>query len=676
MRKLPMKKLLLITFAIAMLVLSGCSKGKSAADTFEVYKESWQNKNYEAMYDMLSTEAKGYITKEDFVERYTNIYSGIEAEAIKVTIDSENENKDEKDKSSMPFSIDMKTVAGDIKIEGYTANLVKEKIDKKTTWLINWDEKMIFPQMIQGDKVRIETLEGKRGEIYDAKGTGLAINGTLIQIGIYPKNYEANKVANTEQLAKILDISPSVITEKLAANTNPEYFVPIVTVIATEKEKITAALAIDGVIKQDKENGRIYNGGEAFGSLIGYIGNITAEELQNNAGKGYTETSLIGKRGLEQVYEERLKAKDGAHIYISRESDKSKIDIAKTEPKDGEKITLSVDNELQKKIYESMNGEKGASTAIDPKTGAVLAMVSSPSYDSNAFTTYVTQTTKAKWDAAADAQFENRFKKSYAPGSTFKLFTAIAGLEKSAIKPEEALSISGTGWQPDASWGSYKVTRVTDTGAPVNLKDAFVYSDNIYFAQMALKLGKEAFLEKAKAFGIGEELPIDYPIVESQISADGGLKNDIALADSSYGQGQVLMTPLQLTLMYSAVVNDGKIMSPTLESKQPAVWKENLISAANAKVLVEDLKAVIEDPNGTAHSIQIPGVSLAGKTGTAELKKDANDTNAEENGWFVVMNTDNPKLVMATIMESVKSKGGSHFVLDGQKKVLEYYFAK
>jgi len=675
MRKLSIKSLLLIIFAIAMLVLSGCSKEKSAADTFAVYKESWQNKDYEAMYDMLSTEAKGYVSKEDFVQRYTKIYSGIEAETIEITVDSENENKNEKDKSSIPFSIDMKTAAGDIKIEGYTANLVKEKVDKKSNWLINWDEKMIFPQMVQGDKVRIDTLEGKRGEIYDAKGNGLAVNSTVTQIGIYPKNYEANKAANTEQLAKILDINPNDITEKLAANTNPEYFVPIVTVNSTEREKISAALAIDGVIKKDK-NGRTYNGGEAFGALIGYIGNVTAEELEANKDKGYTETSLIGKRGLEQVYEDRLKAKDGAHIYISRESDNSKIDIAKTEPKDGEKITISIDSELQKKIYESMNGEKGASTVIDPKTGAVLAMVSSPSFDPNSFTTYVTQTTKAKWDVAKDAQFENRFKKSYAPGSTFKLFTAIAGLEKSAINPEEALSISGTQWQPNASWGDYKVTRVTDTGAPVTLKDAFVYSDNIYFSQVALKLGKDAFIEKAKAFGIGEELPIDYPIVASQISADGSLKNDIALADSSYGQGQVLMTPLQLTLMYSAVVNDGKIMSPTIESKQPKVWKENLISAANAKVLADDLKAVIEEPSGTAHSIQIPGVSLAGKTGTAELKKDANDTNAEENGWFVVMNTDNPKLVMATMMENVKSKGGSHFVLDGQKKVLDYYFAK
>lgn len=675
MKNLSFIKILLISFALAMFIFSGCSKAKSATDAFELYTQSWQNKDYETMYSMLSDESKKYISKEDFINRYTNIYSSIEAESIKISIDSKNK-KEESTKTSIPFALAMTTAAGDINIDGYSANLVKEKVDNKDSWCINWDEKMIFPQMEKGDKVRIDTTEGKRGEIHDKNGAGLAVNGTVIQIGIYPKDFEAKKATNSEQLAKILDINPSVITEKLAANSNPEFFVPIVTISASEKDKITAALAIDGVLKQSKDNSRLYNGGEAFGSLIGYIGEITAEELKDNKDKGYSETSLIGKRGLEQVFEEKLRSKDGKHIYISRESDKSQIEIAKTEPKNGENLTLSIDSDLQKKIYDSMNGEKGASTAIDPKTGAILAMVSSPSYDSNNFTTYVTQTIKAKWEAASNAQFDNRFKLSYAPGSTFKLFTAMVGLEKSIINPTEGINISGKQWQPDKSWGDYKVTRVTDTGAAVNLKDAFVYSDNIYFAQTALKIGKEKFLEKAKEFGIGEVLPIDFPMVASKISEDGTIKNDIALADSSYGQGQVLMTPLQLALMYSSIVNDGNIMKPSLVNGTPSIWKQKVISPENAKILVEDLKAVIDDPNGTAHSIQKPGVSLAGKTGTAELKKDANDTSAEENGWLVVMNTDNPKIVMATIIENVKNNGGSHHVLDSQKKVLDYYFDK
>lgn len=676
MKNLSFKKALLITFAMAMLAFSGCTKEKNANDTFELYKTSWQNKDYATMYSMLSNETKEYISKDDFINRYTNIYNGIEAEAIKINIDNKNEIKETNTKTSIPFSMAMTTTAGDINIEGYSVNLVKEKVDNKNTWCISWDEKMIFPQMEKDDKVRIDTIEGKRGEIYDKKGYRLAMNGTVVQLGIFPKNYEANKAANTEQLAKILDIAPSTITEKLEANSNPEYFVPIVTISPNENDKITAALAIDGVIKQNLDNRRIYNGGEPFGSLIGYIGDITAEELNENKDKGYTETNLIGKRGLEQVFEDRLRAIDGKHIYISRESDKSQIEIAKTEPKNGENITLSIDSELQKKIYDSMNGEKGASTAIDPKTGAVLAMVSSPSYDPNNFTTYVKQNTKAKWEAASNAQFDNRFKQSYAPGSTFKLFTAMVGLEKSIIKPNEGINISGKQWQADKSWGDYKVTRVTDTGSPVNLKDAFVYSDNIYFAQVALKIGKDAFIEKSKEFGIGEALPINYPLEISKISGDGTIKGDIALADSGYGQGQVLVTPLQLALMYSAVVNDGNIMKPSLENGTPSTWKEKIISSDNAKILVEDLKAVIEDPNGTAHSIQKPGVSLAGKTGTAELKKDVNDTSAEENGWLVIMNTDNPKLVMVTIIEGVKNNGGSHHVLDSQKKVLDYYFDK
>lgn len=658
-------------------VLNGCFlKQNNSVETFNKYKEYWQKKDYKAMYGMLSKEAKDKITEKDFIDRYSKIYSGIEANNISINAESTDKNSEK-----IPFSLTMKTVAGDVTVKGYEAAMIKEKVDSKKVWTINWSEKMIFPQMESQDKVRVETIAAKRGEIYDRNGKGIAINGTLVTIGIKPADFNTNKEDNTIKLAKILDVKPSVIEDKLKANSNPEHFVPIVNISADKKDIIAEAMKIPGVI-HNKPEGRVYQGGEAIGSLIGYAGSITAEELKKLDGQGYTSVSKIGKRGLEQVYESKLRAKDGKFIYISKQKDgveSEKIQISKTEPKNGENITLSIDLELQKKIYESMNREKGATTAINPKTGEVLAMVSSPSFDPNLFTTYAPESIKAKWEKDKNIEFDNRFKAAYAPGSTFKLFTAIAGLEKGSINSSESINIQGKQWQPSGSWGAYKVTRVADPGKPIDLKNAFIYSDNIYFAQQALKMGKETFIEKAKEFGIGENLPIDYPIVKSQISADNSIKNDIQLADSAYGQGQVLMSPLHVALMYSAVVNKGDIMTPTLQLQKDKtaakVWKKGVVSEKNANMLLEDLTAVIENPSGTGHEVKISGIALAGKTGTAELKKSIEDTSGEEYGWLVSMNTDNPRMVLVTMIEDVRSKGGSHYVIPMQKKVLQYYFA-
>ena len=146
--------------------------------------------------------------------------------------------------------------------------------------------------------------------------------------------------------------------------------------------------------------------------------------------------------------------------------------------------------------------------------------------------------------------------------------TAAIGLEAGALRPEEKREISGRSWQADASWGNYTVRRVTDPGKPVNLRDAFVYSDNIYFAQTALDIGEEAFLEGAKGFGIGEKFPFAYPVKASQLAGEDGIQSEVQLADTGYGQGQVLMSALHLALTYTPLVNGGNMLAPQLEKSE------------------------------------------------------------------------------------------------------------
>ncbi|MBU3143687.1 penicillin-binding transpeptidase domain-containing protein [Clostridium sp. CF012] len=664
-----------IIILITVFMVVCFTKGDSAAKTFDAYKNNWVKKDFKTMYSMLSVKTKEIVTEKQFVDKYTNIYSGIEVKNISIKVENEEKIEDGNKKTiNIPFSITMNTAAGQLDMPGYQANMVKEKVNNKKKWTLLWNEKLIFPKMEAGDKVRITPEPAIRGEIYDRDGKPLAINSTIVSIGIEPIRFVKNKDTNISQMAKMLDIDASVIENKLKGNENSNQFTPIINILSTEKVKIDGVMKIEGVIHM-KPKGRVYPGGESFGSLIGYIKPITAEELENNKGQGYSSSSLIGKAGLEQVYEKRLRGENGAKIFILKQKDGKEDVILKKESKAGENIKLSVDIELQKKIYAGMNNEAGACAALNPKTGEVLALVSSPSYDSNAYTTYVSNTQKKAWESGK-SPIVNRFKFAYSPGSTFKLITAAVGLEQGTIKPSELINIPGKDWQPDKSWGPHMVTRVSDKVKSVNLQDAFVYSDNIYFAMAALKIGKEEFIKGSSKFGIGEKLPIDYPIVNSQVATKNIIKDDAALADTGYGQGQVLMSPLQVALSYSAVVNNGNIMSPTLESfntkVKSKVWKANAISVGNIKVIKDGLTAVIENPNGTGNLAKINGVALAGKTGTAELKN-AKDTIAEENGWFVCMDTESPQIVVAMIIEDVKNKKGSHYVVPIVKGVMEYY---
>jgi len=642
----------------------------SPSKTFLAYQEYLEEQNFKSMYSLLSTDAKNKITEENFIMRYQNIYKGIEANNIRVIL--KNIDKIESNKNGkvvIPFSVNMDTLAGNIEIPGYKMALIEEK----NRWTIDWRENLIFPDLGPTDKIKVTIIYPKRGEISDRNGKGIAINGAINTIGIIPSKFNAAKAKSLPEMAKILDMSQDKISSKLNGTNNANWFVPIVNLSTDDKAKAIKLTAIEGVQFQ-KSQGRIYPGGEAFGSLIGYTGPITAEELANHKGEGYSSQDEIGKMGLEQVYDTRLKGEKGVEIYIvnAGQGDSKKV-IVRKDAKDGENIKLSIDFDMQEEIYDEMKGNAGAAAAINPKTGEILALVSSPSINPNLYATYVPDAVKTKWANAVNGPYINRFKAVYSPGSTFKLVTGAIGLKTGNIKPNDAINIIGKQWQPNASWGSNKITRVDDPDKPVNLLNAYIYSDNIYFAMKALSIGKDSFTNEAKNFGIGETLPIDYPMSKSQLS-NNGINSDQLLANTGFGQGEVLLSPLNVAMIYSSLANNGDIMTPILELKRnvkPKVWKKSAIAPQYVKTLSDDLEQVIDNPSGTGYTTPNSRIKLLGKTGTVELKKSRNDTNAKENGWFVAMNVDNPRLVIAMIIEDVKTRGESHYVVPIVKKIFD-----
>jgi penicillin-binding protein 3 len=651
-----LKKLIWLLLIVAL--TAGCSKEPTPQDRFAEYIKLWNEQKFDKMYDYLTNGAKEVITKEDFTARYEKIYKDLEITDLKVTFKkpSEEEKLDKKvEKVDYDFSASMNSIAGKIEFT-HNAKLKKEERDKKNNWYVNWNTTYIFPELKDGDKIGIDYVQPKRGEILDRAGNGMAVNGQVYQIGVIPEILEGQENVVLPQLASLLKMSREQIDKALNANwVKPDLFVPLKKVSMDDRERIAQLVALEPV-RTMKVEARIYPYKESAAHLIGYVGSITAEELEELKGKGYTSNDMIGKRGLEQVFDERLKGKPGTVISIKKPDDTVFV-LAEKEVEDGENVKLTIDGTLQLTIWEELKDEAGSSAAINPTTGETLALVSSPSFDPNQA---VLGFSSDEWKALQENEkqpLSTRFNKAYAPGSVIKPLSAAIGLANKAITPEKTVDIKGMQWQKSESWGGYFVTRIHEAN-PVNLRKALVLSDNIYFAQNALAVGEDKFVEGMKSFGFEEELDYPFPLQKSTI---GTINSEIALADSGYGQGQVQMGIVHLLSTYTPFVNKGNMIKPTLLFDDPKsqVLKEKVMSEDVAAIIASDMRQVVEDPTGTAHVKNMQDLPLAGKTGTAEIKQKQGETGTE-NGWFVAYNTNSPTLMIGMMIEGVQKRAGAH----------------
>ncbi|WP_270180789.1 penicillin-binding transpeptidase domain-containing protein [Alkalihalobacillus sp. CinArs1] len=633
-----------------LIILASCSTPPSAIDAFDTYVKKWNEQEFSSLYTQLSPAAQESITKEDFVERYESIYSDVKVEDLKVTFKKPEEEPEanEEGEVTFPFSVSMQTLAGEVAFEN-EATLVLTEDEETETYKVNWNPSFIFKELEEGEEVAISSAVPTRGEITDRNGLELAVNGTVKQIGVVPEKIESDKEAILSQLSEVLKVSVEAIEKELSqgwVQSNPAQFVPIKSVMEKEADLIAEAITITGV-QVNNTTKRIYPLGESAAHLTGYIRNLLKEDLEEYAEKGYSSYEKIGVAGLEEIYEDKLHGKTGWTILIKGTE---KV-IASTPKVDGENIQVTIDSTVQEKLYNELSGKAGTAVALHPTTGETLALASSPAYDPNDFTLGFDE---GEYDALAankDQPFSAKFNKTYSPGSTIKPLTAAIAL-KDGLDPNEVEEIDGLKWGADSSWGSYKVTRVKPADPQVTLEEALMHSDNIYFARKALDLGAEKFQQGLESFLIGKETDFPFPTADSSVS-NNGLENDILLADSGYGQGELLISPYHLAITYTTFANDGKMVKPTLIMDQGGEAVE-VVSSEIASVVDGALSEVVSNPEGTAYEPKVEGISIAGKTGTAELKGAGEET-GQENGLFVAYNTDRKDLLIAMMVENASS---------------------
>ncbi len=662
---MEIKKKYIIGISVCVLLIVSVffifNQGKSNEQVITEYFEFLKKKDYKQMYQMLDQKTVYTPTQKYFVEKYKEIYDDIGANNIQVKI------LDEKN-DIVKYQISIDTVAGIIEY--------KNKIGIRNEQ-IQFNNNLIMKDYKDGCKIKVTTYNPeKRGRILDRNGKVLAEDGKGYSVGLVKG--KLNGENDYGQIAQYLETDVETIQKKMSASwINDDSFVPIKTVSEITKNGLiyNGILNIKGV-KISTVSIRTYPYDKVASHIIGYVQNVNSEDLKKHKNEGYNSTSVIGRSGIEAVYEKQLGGSSSGKIDLVDKNDKVIENLCAIEVDEGpQDITLTIDIDLQQNLYNEYQNDKSASVAINPKTGEVLALVSTPSYSNNDF---VLGLSTDKWDALnndVNQPLMSRYKQTYIPGSSMKPITAAIGLETKIIDPDKDLGAKDK-WQKDSSWGNYYVTTL-HAPSPNNLKNAITYSDNVYFARSALNIGKENLFKYYKNLKIGEKIPFELALNRSQYINKNQKVNDQLIADSGYGQGQILMNPVQLASIYSAFVNNGSIYSPHLVKKGERMWMQRVFSDKTIKTIKEDLINVIADENGTGHSIFHDNVILAGKTGTAEIKQSQSDTTGKEFGWFIVMTTDSKQpILITTLVEDVKDRGGSGYVVEHTKTPLDLYLSK
>ena len=637
------------------------NQGKSNEQVVTEYFELLKKKDYKQMYQMLNQKTVYTPTQKYFVEKYKEFYEEIDAKNIQIKILDEQDNVIE-------YLIYIDTLAGRI--------TYRNKVGVKDEQ-IQFNKNLIMNGYTDGCKIKITTYNPeKRGRILDRNGKVLAEDGKGYSVGLVKG--KLNGENDYGQIAQYLETDVETLQKKMSASwINDDSFVPIKTVSeATKNDLINKnILGINGV-KISTVSIRTYPYDKVASHIVGYVQNVNAEDLKKHKNEGYNSTSVIGRSGIEAAYEEKLRGITSGKIDLVDKNDKVIKELCHKEVKmSPQDITLTIDIDLQQSLYNEYQNDKSASVALNPKTGEVLALVSTPSYSNNDF---VLGLSTDKWNALnndVNQPLMSRYKQTYTPGSSMKPITAAIGLETKAIDPNKDLGAKDK-WQKDSSWGNYYVTTL-HAPSPNNLKNAITYSDNVYFARSALNIGKDNLFKYYKNLKIGEKIPFELALNKSQYINKNQKVSDQLIADSGYGQGQILMNPVQLASIYSAFVNNGSIYQPHIVQGQTKTWIKNVFSKETTKTIKEDLINAIADENGTGHAIYHDHVVLAGKTGTAEIKQSQSDTTGTELSWFTVMTTDEKQpILMTTVVEDVKNRGGSGYVVEHTKAPLDLYLSQ
>ena len=554
------------------------------------------------------------------------------------------------------------------------------------------------------NRIAVRTVAPTRGVIVDRSGNLLAVNQPSFTLAITPER--ANDLNNVlTALSDLLDLTETDIELFMQARKRRRPLSPVplkyrltaeeLAVIAVNKHVLSGVSVLS-------ELTRHYPEGDLLGHALGYVGRIGIDDVDESEKEAYQGISHIGKVGLEAYYEDVLKGGLGVSRVETNARGVELDVIDRIEPVPGAELTLHLDVELQRVAAAAMADMRGAVVALDPRTGGVLSAVSSPRYDPNKFVNGISFSDYAELRDSRDAPLLNRvIQGQYPPASTIKPMLGLAGLNRDLITIDTTIPDPGY-YQLPGDPRRYRdwILRIRGTGHAdeMNLRDSIAQSCDVYFYELANRLGIDALAESLDDFGIGSLTGVDLPSEKRGILPSSEWKRRV-IGSSWYGgetlivgigQGYMLATPMQLAVATTALATRGTALKPTFVAAVDGtpVEPEPLFNVSAETAYWDEVFAGMVDTvssvRGTAFGMR-SGLtySVAGKTGTAQVVGIAQDATYDEealseyqrnHGWFIAFApVDNPEIVIAVLTEN---SGGGSSAYPVARAMLDYWMSR
>lgn len=573
--------------------------------------------------------------REQIIDRNQKIHSGIGLNEIELNDFQPLANNQRENLISYQGTAVYKTEYGDIE-KSVTYNFIYHP--KDTRWQLDWTPSVILPGLHDYGLVQVIPLKANRGEIFDREGKPLAHRSFIKRVGVVPQSLRNEDIPAIEQGFELPEgfIAEQIAQDWVASDT----FVPIKTVIDLSE---TQQQLIDSYhLTVQQMESRSYPLGAAAAHLIGYVGFPTAEDLAKEEYAGLTSQDFIGKSGLEAIYDQQLRGENGFKVVVT--GDYQQVLLEK-QAVNGKNLYLTIDSDLQQEIYDLNQDRNATFTAMDPRNGDLLALVSTPSYDPHQFVLGISQ---SDYDELLNNPYNplfNKFAQALTPGSTEKILTSVAGFNAGTLTEDTGYDIQGKGWTYDPSWGNHQVIRYTVIDGLIDFESAIVNSDNIYFARVALDMGMQAYNEQMQNLQFGQSIAADYPFGVSQITNNGPVTDTILLADAGYGQGELMIPQAHMASIYGAIANGGAWYRPRLLLTTPEEKiTERIVSGDHLASLNRAMRKVCTN---TYPDLNFSAAKLAGKSGTAEVGYDAENDMVRVNSSFISYDQNLNNMVLA-----------------------------
>jgi len=519
-------------------------------------------------------------------------------------------------------------------------------------------------KLSEANRIQLFMDPAPRGVIYDRNGKVIVENTGSFSVLFSPTNLTREQTEEIlRKLSEILELSyPAILAKVHSSIRQPLNTIRVAENVPPQKVFCLAEEKVNlPGVNIEIEPKRHYLHRNFASHLLGHLGEIGPKELMVLSGAGYKLGDIIGKSGVEKIYDNFLRGMSGGRqIEIDAGGRQLRI-INSLLPEEGDSLILTLDGRIQKLCEDALEGKAGAICAIDPANGEVLALVSKPDFDPNLFTEWLSPSrTQELFTDAGLPMFNRTIQSQYAPGSLFKIVAAIAGLEEGVIGVDETMECRGSLRIGDREFKCWK-----ERGhRRVNIVQAIAQSCDVFFYQLGLRVGADTMARYAKMLGLERELGISLPSEATGLVPDsiwkkinfgkGWYPGDTA--NMSIGQGYLEATPLQMASLISTIANGGVIYKPLLVKKiidgrgeivetfQPKILGKPRISSETLSIIRKGLREAVL--SGTSQAVKFKALAVAGKTGTAQ------NPHGEDHAWFICyVPEEAPRIALAILVE-------------------------